>query len=115
MPTPPGYKIWEITAALTTAASPLVSGWFDTTGYTGLLVAAAIANSTGSTTLTVEGSFDGLTLDSTMAYADTGLPVTASSAPGGIAVVVKHSFVRFRVVQATANATATTIFVQSRA
>lgn len=114
MPTLPGYKVWENTAALTTAASPLVSPWFDTTGYTTLLVHAVIANSTGSTTLTVEGSFDGATLDSTMTYADTGLPVSASNTPAGLTVVVKHTFVRFRVVQATANATTTTIYVQAR-
>ncbi len=110
----PGFKVWENTVPLTTAASPLVSPWYDTTGYTTLLLACVIANSTGTTTITVEGSFDGVTLDSTMTYADTGLPVTASNAPAGLTVVVKHTFVRFRVVQATANATTTTIYVQSR-
>ena len=114
MPTPPGYKVWDNVAPLTTAASPLVSAWFDTTGYTTLLLLAVIVNSTGTTTLTVEGSFDGVTLDTTMTYADTGLPVTASNAPAGLAVVVKHTFIRFRVVQATANATTSTFFVQSR-
>jgi hypothetical protein len=113
MPTPPGYKVWENTVPLTTAASPLLSGWFDTTGYTTLLITAVIANSTGTTTYTVEGSFDGATLDSTMTYTISGN--TASTTAGGTAVTVQHSFVRFRVVQATANATTTTFFVQSRA
>jgi hypothetical protein len=112
MPTAPGYKVWENTVPLTTAASPLVTGWFDTTGYTTLQVAAVLTNSTGTTTLTVEGSFDGATLDSTMTYAT---PITASTTAAGTAVVVQHTFVRFRVVQATANATVTTIFIQSRA
>jgi len=112
MPTTlPGFKIWENTVPVTTAASPLVSGWFDTQGYTTLLVTAVIANSTGTTTLTVEGSFDGATLDSTMTYTPA---ITASTAAAGATVVVQHSYVRFRVVQATANATTTTIFVQSR-
>lgn len=112
MPTPPGYKVWENTAALTTAASPLVSPWYDTTGYTTLLVCGVIANSSGTTTFTVEGSFDGSTLDSTMTYAAT---IAASTPAGGTSYTVQHSFVRFRVVQATANATTTTLFVQARA
>ena len=113
MPTPPGYKVWENTVPLTTAASPLVSPWFDTTGFTTLLVECVFT--TGTVALTVEGSFDGATLDTTMTYADTGLPVSASNTPAGLAVVVKHTFVRFRVVQTVSNATVTTIYVQARA
>jgi hypothetical protein len=112
MATLAGFKVWESTTPLTTAASPLVSGWFDTTGYTTLQVNCTFTNSTGTTTLTVEGSFDGATLDSVMTY---GAGITSSNSPAGAQVTVQHTFVRFRVVQATANATATTIFVQSRA
>lgn len=112
MATLPGFKIWENTAALTTAASPLVSPWFDTTGYTTLLIECVLAG--GTTAITVEGSFDGVNLDSTMTYADTGLPISASNAPAGLTVVVKHTFVRFRVVQTVGNATTTTVYVQSR-
>jgi hypothetical protein len=111
--TPPGYKIWENTVALTTAGSPYVSTWYDTTGYTTVLITCVIANSTGSTTYTMEGSFDGSTLDSTMTFTISGN--TASTAAGGTSVVVQHPYVRFRVVQATANATTSTFFVQSRA
>jgi len=110
--TNPGYKVWENTVPVTTGASPLVTGWYETTGYTTLLICAVIANSTGSTTLTVEGSFDGATLDSTMTYTPA---ITASTASAGAAMVVQHTFVRFRVVQATASATTTTIYVQARA
>jgi hypothetical protein len=109
--TPPGYKVWETATPLTTAASPLVTGWYDTTGYTTLLVTAVIANSTGTTTFTVEGSFDGAALDSTMTYASS---VTASTPAAGTTYTVQHAFVRFRIVQATANATTTTFFIQSR-
>ena len=108
MATLPGYKIWENTAAaLTTAASPLVSGWFDTTGYTNLIINFVFT--TGTTALTVEGSFDGATLDSTMTY--SAVSTTATVVP------VQHTFVRFRVVQTVSNATqATTVYnVQSRA
>ena len=112
MATLPGFKVWEFTTAMTTGASPAVSGWFDTTGYTNLFVSAAFVNTTGTTTLTVEGSFDGATLDSTLAYP---AGITATNTPTGVAVAVQHTFVRFRIVQATANATSTTVYVQARA
>jgi hypothetical protein len=112
MATLPGFKIWENTVPVTTGASPVVTGWYDTTGYTSLLINAVIANSTGTTTLTIEGSFDGVNLDATMTYTPA---VSASTGVGGTVFVVQHTFVRFRVVQATANATTTTVYVQSRA
>ena len=108
----PGIKVWENTAVLAVGSPAALTGWFDTTGYTTLLVTAAIANSTGTTTFTVEGSFDGSTLDSTMTY---GTSVTASTPAAGTTYTVQHTFVRFRVVQATANATTSTFYVQSRA
>ena len=111
--TPPGYKIFENTVALTTAGSPYVSGWFDSTGFTTVLITCVIANSTGTTTYTMEGSFDGSTLDSTMTYTIAGN--TASTAAGGTAVVVQHPYIRFRIVQATATATTSTFFIQTRA
>ena len=114
MATLPGYKIWENAAILTTGGSPYVSNFFDTTGYTSLLVESVITTA-GTVTFTVEGSFDGSTLDSTMTYADTGLPMTATVAPAGLVVVVKHTFVRFRVVVITSNPTVSTFYVQSRA
>lgn len=110
--TPPGFKIWENAAALTTAGSPYLTGFYDTQGYTSILLSAVITNSTGTTTFTIEGSFDGSTLDSTMTYTPA---VVASTGVAGTVFVVQHPFIRFRVVQATANATASTFFVQSRA
>jgi hypothetical protein len=111
-PTPPGWKVWEQTATVTVAASPVVSGWFDTTGYTNLLLTYVFTNSTGSTTLTVEGSFDGGTLDTDMTYS----ALAASPQLGaGVAVPVVTPFVRFRIVQATADATRTKAFAQARA
>lgn len=107
--TPPGFKVWENTVPLTTAASPLVTGWYDTTGYTTLLVSCVFT--TGTTTMTVEGSFDGSTLDSTMTYTPA---IVASSSPAGATVVVQHTFIRFRLIQTTGNATVTTVFAQSR-
>jgi hypothetical protein len=108
MPMIPGVKVWENTVPLTTAASPLVSGWFDTTGCTNLVLAYVFAG--GTTAMTVEGSFDGSTLDSTMTYAAPGAsPQTA------LVVPIMHTFVRFRIVQTVANATTTTVFAQARA
>ena len=112
MPTPPGYKVWEQTAAVTVAASPLVSAWFDTTGYTTLLLTYVFTNSTGTTTPTIEGSFDGSTLDTDMTYAALA---ASPQITAGVSVAVITPFIRFRVVQATADATRTKFCAQSRA
>ena len=110
--TPTGWKVWEQTALVTVAASPLVSPWYDTTGYTTLLMHYVFTNSTGSTTLTVEGSFDGSTQDTDMAYAALAASPQITT---GVSVVVMTPFVRFRIVQATADATRTKALAQGRA
>jgi hypothetical protein len=99
----PGLRLFENVVPLTTAASPLVSGWMDTTGFTSMLPYFTFTG--GVTAFTVEGSFDGATQDPDITY----------SAPvSGTAMDVKHAYVRFRLVQTTANATVTKCFVQSR-
>jgi hypothetical protein len=110
--TPTGWKVWEQTAAATVAGSPLVTGWFDTTGYTTLLLHYVFTNSTGSTTLTVEGSFDGSTQDTDMAYAALAASPQITT---GVSVVVMTPFVRFRIVQGTADATRTKAIAQAKA
>ena len=112
MPTPPGYKIWEYVTPATTALSPIVSGWFDTTGFTTLLLTYVFTNSTGTTTPTIEGSFDGSTLDTDMTYAALAASPQITT---GVSVAVITPYVRFRIVQATADATRTKFCVQSRA
>ena len=107
MPTPPGYKVWDYITPATTALSPIVSGWFDTTGYTNLLISYVFTNSTGTTTLTVEGSFDGSTQETDITYAAVG------ATPATVQVVTPY--IRFRLVQATADATRTKACAQSRA
>ena len=104
----PGFKVWENTAPLTTAASPLVTGWYETTGYTSLLLAYVFT--TGTTVLTIEGSFDGATLDSTMPYA-----ALAAAPQTALVVPVMHTYIRFRVVQTVSNATVTSVYAQARA
>ncbi len=112
MPTPAGYKVWEITAPVTVASSPVVTGWFDTSGYTTLLLTYVFTNSTGTTTLTIEGSFDGIVLDTDMTYAALAASPQITT---GVSVTLITPFIRFRIVQATADATRTKICAQSRA
>ena len=107
----PGNRIWEMSTPATLALSPIVSGWYETTGFTNMLLSYVFTNSTGSTTLTVEGSFDGATLDTDVTYA----ALAASPQLGaGLVIAVLTPYVRFRVVQATADATRTKIFIQAR-
>ena len=101
----PGLRLFENVVPMTVAASPEVSVWLDTTGFTQFLPYFVFTNSTGTTTFTVEGSFDGATQDTDMTY---DAPVS------GTAMDVKHNYIRFRIVQATATATVTKCFVQSR-
>jgi hypothetical protein len=110
--TPPGWKVWEYVTPATVALSPIVSGWFDTTGYTNLLLSYVFTNSTGSTTPTIEGSFDGSTLDTDMTYAALAASPQLTT---GLVVAVLTPFIRFRIVQATADATRTRMCVQARA
>jgi len=112
MPTAPGYKVWEQTAPVTVSASPLVTGWFDTTGYTTLLLTYVFTNSTGTTTPTIEGSFDGSTLDTDMTYAALAASPQITT---GVSVAVITPFIRFRIVQATADATRTKFCAQAKA
>src|SRR5258708_35438025 len=100
MPTPAGYKVWEITAPVTVASSPVVTGWFDTSGYTTLLLTYVVANSTGTTTLTIEGSFDGIVLDTGMT--DAALAASPQITTGVSATLITP-FIRFRLVHATAD------------
>lgn len=102
----PGSKIWGTVAPLTVAASPLVTSWFDTDGYTNIVLAYIFTG--GTTVMTVEGSGDAESLEATHAYAALAAsPVTA------LVVPVMHDFIRFRLVQSVADATVTTVFAQA--
>lgn len=107
----PGNRVWEYNTPATLALSPIVTPFIETTGFTTLLLSYLFTNSTGSTTLSIEGSFDGTTLDSDITY--TALP-TQTTLTEAVTVVVATPYVRFRIVQATADATRTKIFVQAR-
>jgi hypothetical protein len=107
----PGNRLFEYVTPATLALSPIVSGWYDTTGFTNMLLAWVFTNSTGTTTLSIEGSFDGATLDTDMTYAALS---GASQLTTGLVVVVLTPYVRFRIVQTTADSTRTKISVQAR-
>jgi hypothetical protein len=108
----PGDRVWEQVTPVTVAGSPVVTGWIDTTGFTTLLLTYVFTNSTGTTTPTIEGSFDGAAQDTDMTYAALAASPQITT---GVQVTVLTPFVRFRIVQATADATRTKFFVQARA
>lgn len=103
-PTPPGYTVWEWSAPLTVAASPLVSPWIDTGGFTQVVPFFVFAG--GTSTPAIQGSFDGSTADADFAYA---APVS------GTAFNVLSPYIRFQVTQTVADATKTKIYLKTRA
>ncbi len=102
----PGNRIWENTALLTVAASPLVTAWFDTTGYTTVLPSYKFT--AGTTVITAEGSFDGATLDSDLTTLYGAFPASGTS------FAVLSPYFRVRIVQSVADATVTKVFLQAR-
>ena len=74
----PGSKLWETVTPLTVANSPLVTDWFDTDGYTNIVLAYVFT--TGTTVMTVEGSIDAEVQDAAHAYA--ALPASPQASVG---------------------------------
>lgn len=105
----PGERVWENVVALTTAASPLVTAWFDTTNYTTVVITYFSAG--GTNVATLEGSFDGATQDTDVSY---GAALT-SSATALTSVPILTPYFRMRLVQTVGNATSTKVFIQARA
>ncbi len=103
----PGERIWVQLAPLTQAASPLVTAWFDTTGYTNVLPSYKFT--TGTTVMTAEGSFDGSALDADLTALYGAFPASGTPFP------VLSPFFRVRLVQTVADATVTKVFLQARA
>jgi hypothetical protein len=107
MATTLGFRVWENSIALTQAASPLVTAWIDTTGYTTVLPSYKFTS--GTTVITAEGSFDGVNLDSDLTTLYGSFPASGTS------FAVLSPFFRIRIVQTVADATVTKVFLQSRA
>ena len=105
-PTPPGYHLWEYSTPLTVANSPLTSPWIDATGFSQVVPGFKFTG--GTSTPTIEASLDGVNLDSDMT-------TLYSSPTSGTSFPVVSPWLRFKVVQTTADATVTKILLQSRA
>ena len=103
----PGYHIWEYNPAspLTTALSPLLSGWFDSQGYT--VVMPSFKFTTGTSVHSIMGSWDGLSEDTDL----SGLWATPVS---GTALVVMSPWFQWKTVQTISNATVSKVFLQAR-
>lgn len=105
-PTPPGYTVWEWSTPLTQAASPLISPWIDTAGFSQVVPGFKFTG--GTSTPSIEASVDGTNLDSDL--------TTLYSAPtSGTAFSVVSPYIRFKVVQTVADATVTKIHLKTRA
>ena len=103
----PGYRIWEYSGpAITTALSPLLSPWFDTTGYT--TVMPVFKFTTGTSVHSINASWDGVNLDTDL----TALWATPAT---GTALIVMSPFFQWQTVQTIANATVSKVFLQARA
>ena len=88
---------------VTTAASPLLSGWIDVSGFSQILPWFAFAG--GTSVHSIEGSFDGATADADFAY----------SAPvSGTPFNVVSPFIRWKTVQTVADATKSKVVLASR-
>lgn len=105
MPILNGYRVWETLTPVTLAASPALSPWFDTTGFTKLLSWLAVAG--GTTVVTVEYGTDGATADAD--FTPQTVTVGAMSS-----LDVLGPFLRVRIVQTVADATKTKLYLQAR-
>jgi hypothetical protein len=88
---------------ITTALSPLLSGWLDVSGFAQVLPWFLFAG--GTSTHSIQGSFDGTTADADFAY----------SAPvSGTPFNVVSPYIRWSTVQTVGDATKSKIVLASR-
>lgn len=95
---------WLNTTPLTTAASPLVSPWLQVPDDMSQVV-PTFAFTGGTQVNTIEGSYDGTTLDTSLTYAALTL---------GTPLAIQHPFIRWRTVQTVANATVSNVFLRAK-
>jgi hypothetical protein len=108
MPLRNGDTIWETVTPATTALSPILGPWVETSGCTQALGWLAVANSTGTTVVTVEYGTDGSTADADFT------PVTIA-AGANVPFNLYGRYARVRIVQTTADATKTKLYLQAKA
>jgi hypothetical protein len=99
-----GQILWVNTTPITTAGSPLLSGWLNTEGISRVLPWFAFAG--GTSTHSIEGSFDGSSADADFAYA---APIS------GTEFNVTSPFIRWRTNQTVADATKSKVVLRARA
>jgi hypothetical protein len=88
---------------LTVAASPLVSPWLDCSGHSQVVPWFAFAG--GTSVHSIEGSFDGVNVDTDAVY---GAPTS------GTPFTVLSPFIRWKTVQTVADATKSKIYLRAR-
>ena len=105
MPPParPGDVLWENSAVITTAASPLLSPWIPTAGFTQVLPLFVFAG--GTSVHSIQGSVDGSTVDADYVYAAPTLNAAFS---------VNSPYIRWSTVQTVADATKSKVCLISR-
>ena len=106
MPVLNGYRVAEYLTPVTTAASPVVGPWVETSGFTQIIGWLAVAG--GVTVVTVEYGTDGATVDADFT------PVTIAAGLNA-AFNVLGPFLRFRIVPTVADATKTKLYLQAKA
>jgi hypothetical protein len=94
---------WVNLTPVATAASPLVSPWLQVPENMGSVLPVFLFAG-GTSTNTLEGSFDGATLDTT-------LPAYAAMTTG-TALLVRHPYIRWRTVQTVGDATTSTVYLR---
>lgn len=106
MPLHNGDVLWETVTPVTLVASPVLSGWVETSGCTQALGWLAVAG--GTTVVTVEYGTDGSTADADFT------PVTIA-AGANVPFNLYGRFCRVRIVQSVADATKTKLYLQAKA
>lgn len=98
-----GDVLWQYVVPLTTAASPLLSGWISTEGYSWVI--PSFVFTTGTSVHSILSSLDGTNTELNLVY----------SAPvNGTAFTVLTPFIQWQTVQTVSNATVSKICLMGR-
>ena len=106
MPLRNGDVIWETVTPVLLVNSPVTGPWVETSGVTQALGWLAVAG--GTTVVTVEYGTDGTTADADFT------PVTIA-AGANVPFNLYGRFARVRIVQTSADATKTKLYLQAKA
>jgi hypothetical protein len=106
MPVHNGDVIWETVTPVLLVNSPVLGPWVETTGCTQALGWLAVAG--GTTVVTVEYGTDGSTADADFT------PVTIA-AGANVPFNMYGRYARVRIVQSSADATKTKLYLQAKA